>query len=301
MMPAADGAAERREVTRCPACGCERFRTAYHRNGYRLTRCRRCGLLLVNPQPSPSKTNAIYGEAYFAPRKPIGLHVDAPMQRFRLLAGQQRLAEVAESHRPPGRLLDVGCGEGFFLDVAGRAGWDCSGVELSEFAADQARRKDLGTIVQGTLRDAAFPSAFFDVVTMFDVIEHLHDPIAELAEVHRVLRPGGLCLMLTPNVASVPARLMGRYWFEIKPPEHLYYYSMSNAASLLRRAGFGRASVRGAGKVLTLEYIALVLRETAPWLSALVRTSAGWVAPLYRRPINFQFGFLLARTIKPWD
>jgi SAM-dependent methyltransferase len=287
------------QFTSCPVCDDERLRPAYTRGGFRLVRCANCGLLFVNPQAPESETNELYNRSYFD-RRNIGAIAPDPeaVRAFRQLSGLQRLAEIHRWRRPPGRLLDVGCGEGFFLDVAQQQSWSCDGVELSEFAAASAVASGVGTIFQGTLRAASFDSSSFDVVTMFDVIEHFHDPVAELAEIRRILKPNGLLYLLTPDVESSAARLMGRYWFEIKPPEHLFYFTRSSITRLLRKAGFTGISTHSGGKVLTLDYIALVLSSSAPWLSNLLRLSTGWL-PIYRRPISFRSGFVLAQAINP--
>jgi len=130
------------------------------------------------------------------------------------------------------------------------------------------------------------------------VIEHLHDPKAELAEVRRILKPGGLFYLLTPDVESVASKLMRRHWLEIKPPEHLFYFSKRTLTRLMNASGFRMVSARTGGKVLTFEYIASVLTRTGKWLPCLLRIALGWL-PIYRRPISFPNGFLLAQGFKP--
>jgi 2-polyprenyl-3-methyl-5-hydroxy-6-metoxy-1,4-benzoquinol methylase len=258
-----------------------------------------CSLLFVNPQAPASETDKIYEKLYFDKRDVATDSVDpAKVKEFRMLSGQQRLRDIAKTKTPPGRLLDVGCAEGFFLEAAKAGGWECYGVELSSFAAEVASKAGVGEVFCGTLRDAKYPDDHFDVVTMFDVIEHLHDPRAELEEVRRILKPGGLYYLLTPDAKSPAARLMGKRWFEIKPPEHLFYFSTANMNDMLRAAGFEKVTSHAGGKVLTFEYIALVLSRTTPWLSKLLRLGLGWL-PIYRRPISFRSGFLLAQGLKP--
>src|SRR5439155_6595773 len=115
-----------------------------------------------------------------------------------------------------GRLLDVGCALGDFLMEAKDAGWDVEGVEISHYAAQRARARGL-RVTAGRLEELDLPAASFDVITLYDAIEHLTDPVATLAAVHRLLVPGGLLHLVTPYVGRVQARLLGRHWSHYKP------------------------------------------------------------------------------------
>lgn len=145
----------------------------------------------------------------------------------------------------PGRVLDIGCALGFFLDMARAEGWEAVGIELSGFAAQWARNK-LGLDVRtGTLLDAHLPKGCFDVVTLWATIEHLADPIGTLREAHRILRPGGLILITTGEVEGILDRLSKGlcYWYE--PPAHLYYFSTRTLRAMLQKAGFHSLRVQG--------------------------------------------------------
>ncbi len=198
-----------------------------------IVRCRACGLVRVDPQPILDATRDIYeGDAY-------GFVRSSQADDFvgdGIPHGERVLTEL-ESLGGGGRLLDVGCATGEFLVAARERGWQPVGVELSAHAAAVARRRGLGVQV-GTLAEANFGPASFDAVTMLDVIEHLSDPLAELSEVHRVLRPGGILCVETPNWDSVYRRLLGRRWAALQPRLHLLYFDRSTAAEMLRRAGF---------------------------------------------------------------
>jgi len=130
----------------------------FDRLGYTLVRCKDCGLVFVNPQSPSSETERIYDQEYFAKRDIGGASVDmTTIRSFRRLSAAQHLDDIAKSQQPPGRLLDVGCAEGFFLEVAKASGWECWGVEVSEFAAEVANGSNVGCIFEGKLRDAAYP------------------------------------------------------------------------------------------------------------------------------------------------
>jgi 2-polyprenyl-3-methyl-5-hydroxy-6-metoxy-1,4-benzoquinol methylase len=138
------------------------------------------------------------------------------------------------------RLLDVGCALGLMLHEASAASWEAIGVETSEFAAHYAAVHTGCQVYTGTLQDAHFESESFDVVTLMDVIEHVPWPRALIAEVHRVLRPGGVVFLVTPNFASLFVRLYGAKAYGIGPEEHVTYFQPSTIRQLLQANGFTR-------------------------------------------------------------
>jgi 2-polyprenyl-3-methyl-5-hydroxy-6-metoxy-1,4-benzoquinol methylase len=198
-----------------------------------IVRCRACGLVRVDPHPVLDATRDIYeGDAYGFVRSSQADDFGGDGIPY-----AQRVLTELESLGSGGRLLDLGCATGDFLLAARERGWQPLGVELSAHAAAVARRRGLEVRV-GTLAEANFGPASFDAVTMLDVIEHLSDPLAELREVHRLLRPGGILCVETPNWDSVYRRLLGRRWAALQPRLHLLYFDRRTAAKVLRRAGF---------------------------------------------------------------
>jgi SAM-dependent methyltransferase len=148
-------------------------------------------------------------------------------------------------YKPCGQLLDVGCATGDFLDVMRQyPGWEVCGVELSDYASRYAREQ-LGLDVRtGTLESAQFPEAVFDVVTLWDVIEHLPDPLGTLRQIHRLLRPGGLLVFNTPNLESLDARLFKAYWIGYELPRHLHVFSRRTLLTLIEIACFRLVDMR---------------------------------------------------------
>ena len=147
---------------------------------------------------------------------------------------------------PPGRMLDVGCGSGALLQRMRIAGWEVEGVDFDEKAIDRAWREYGVAVRHGDLRAACYPDGSFDAVTMNHVIEHVHDPIALLAESRRILKPGGQLVVVTPNIASSGHARFGRNWRGLEPPRHLHLFSQKTLAETALRAGFARAEVRTA-------------------------------------------------------
>lgn len=143
---------------------------------------------------------------------------------------------------PRGRMLDVGCGDGSIVKLAQDLGWHAEGVDVDPGAIEAAQRKGL-SVRLGTLAGQRYPDGSFDLVLMSHVIEHVHDPLAALSEIRRVLKPGGTMVCLTPNAGSWGHCHFGRSWVHLDPPRHLRIFNGANLRTLAKRAGFTHATV----------------------------------------------------------
>lgn len=211
-----------------------------------IVRCRVCGLVYTNPRRKAGSLRDKYARV---------IDITYTQEsKGRELTFRRHLSAL-EAMTAPGdcRLLDIGCYTGIFLEVAEERGWQAHGVELSEWAANQARQRGL-RVFTGTLTDANFPDDHFDVVTMWDVIEHLPAPLDDLREVHRVLKPEGLLCVHTLDVESPIARIMGRWWPWLMEM-HLYYFSRQTLFRMLDQAGFQPLEARIEGRYLRLGYL----------------------------------------------
>ncbi len=141
----------------------------------------------------------------------------------------------------PGRLIEVGCGDGSFLDRMRSLGWGVEGVEMDEQAVRDAISRFGLNIHQGTMEQLNFAEAAYDAVVLRHVIEHVHDPVGLLKECFRVLRPGGLLVVITPNIKSLGHRRFGQDWLHLDPPRHLHLFSSTTLAVVARQAGFAHA------------------------------------------------------------
>jgi SAM-dependent methyltransferase len=229
----------------CNACGGPESRGLFERDGFHIVECTHCGLVYVGEDPAQIDFPALYDEGYYNGGEE-GVFTDYMGQaQARRRSARRRVWGLRRLKRR-GRLLDVGCAAGFFL-VEASAHFAVRGVELSAFSSRFARERFGLDVVTGTLHDAAFGAAQFDLVTLWDVIEHLPDPAAALTEVARVLAPDGRVVLTTGDVGSDYARAHGAHWHLMTPPWHLYYFSRATLATLAARAGLRFAHVAARG------------------------------------------------------
>lgn len=228
----------------CNLCGSSARRLLFRKDGFDLVECGECGLAFVANPPSDAEVAGFYDGAgdyhseLLDPRDP-------GFQRMRGIA-RKHLKVLLKSVPDPQRLklLDIGCSNGLFLAKARAAGFSVRGVELSPMTAEFARSHFALDVFRGSWRDADIPECSLDVITLFDVIEHMPDPLAELRGIRKLLKPGGLLLQSTPNIdglfprVSQPFARMLDYWPHPEPPHHLYQFSVRTLSELTARAGF---------------------------------------------------------------
>ncbi|MCX6559673.1 MAG: class I SAM-dependent methyltransferase [Candidatus Aminicenantes bacterium] len=239
----------------CPLCGGTRRQTLAVKFGRAILRCRTCGLGWASPAPeSRGAPNRYQDDGYIREAK-AALHAgddgyDPEFARrhyhlhLALLAREARRLDERSGRGGLRTLLDAGSGLGLFLKAAGDAGWAAEGVDVSGPAADYARRIVGVRVRSGAFEDANPASDSFDAVTMLDLIEHLEDPAAALREARRVLKPGGILIIQTPDLDSLSRRILGSAWAVLSPWEHLTYFSARSLRIALGRAGFEVESLR---------------------------------------------------------
>ncbi|HJO39554.1 MAG TPA: class I SAM-dependent methyltransferase [Vicinamibacterales bacterium] len=257
------------ELAGCRACGSSAdAEHLYRKNGYAILRCRACGLVFASPHPSRAELGRIYSESFFQ----VGEKFAGQSRSPGTLNAERRARWLREQRGvTAGRWLDIGCATGDFMMAARPYVMQVSGIEMSSYAADQARARGPLDVTTGDVLDVSLGAEPFDVVTMWDVVEHVTDPLATLRRASDALRDGGVLALSTGDIESVAARVMGRFWHLMIPPRHLYFFSPSTIASLLDRAGFDAVSVSKPGKRVPLDF--------AVWKAAtLITPKAGPVA-----------------------
>lgn len=269
----------------------ERYRctsSGYGRH-HAIVQCTRCGLVYASPRGGDDAIRQSYEEVvdelYVEERRGRVLTFE---RNFRpllaLVAGQSGALGSLAAPAPPPRLLDVGCYTGIFLEIVTQHGWEAWGVEPSRWAAEEARRRGL-RVIPGTLASANFAPHSFDVVTLWDVIEHLTDPKAELLRINRLLKPGGAICIHTIDIGSLLPRILRSRWPWLMEM-HLYYFSRRTLARMLEATGFQVTRQFCQGRYVLLDYLLAQLGGYSPNLSRALRAGAArlgigqWPVPI---------------------
>ncbi|MBJ6122138.1 class I SAM-dependent methyltransferase [Sphingomonas mollis] len=218
----------------------------------------RCGLGWLNPQPEKSELYKLYA-TYYTHANDVGPDPAPPLTSqseksvepdsggkvrdllARIMPWRHRQFRSGLCYledRTPGKVLEVGCGDGAFLAQMAQAGWQAVGIDFDEKAVAAARRHAGIDVMQGDLIACAFPDASFDAIVMNNVIEHLPDTLAVMKECARILRPGGRVVMVTPNLDAPGHRKFGPDWRGLEVPRHLYLFTTRTLKRYARAAGF---------------------------------------------------------------
>jgi 2-polyprenyl-3-methyl-5-hydroxy-6-metoxy-1,4-benzoquinol methylase len=207
------------------------FSSSRSRAGYLpIVRCRTCGLVQENPRDDAATLARVYASLEDA--------VYDQEDDNRRVAAERHLGFVTRHVPKPGKLLDVGCSTGLFAVAAARAGWESTGIDASTWSIERAKeRRSAARFEAASLETLALPERSFDVITLWDVLEHVSDPAAVVRQAERWLKPGGWFFLSLPNAASWTARALGRRWVLLLR-EHLWYFSPETIGRLLRREGF---------------------------------------------------------------
>ncbi|MFW5941589.1 MAG: class I SAM-dependent methyltransferase [Chloroflexota bacterium] len=253
--------------------------TGYGRHP-QIVQCRYCGYVYANPRWVNDELlqayNTVEDETYVLERAGRELTFTRHLQALEEVIGPGRGR----------RLLDVGAYIGVFVEVALAAGWNACGVEPSSWAVSEAARRGL-PVVEGTQQTLQEAEGSFDVITMWDVIEHVADPSAELAQAHRLLKPGGVIAVHTMDIESVAARLMGERWPWLMEM-HIHYFSRRTLVQMLQKQGFDVLWSGAQGRYLRLGYLATRLKALDDSLGRLAARMVSLLgAEQWPVPVNF--------------
>ncbi len=262
------------EAFRCTSPGYGRHHT--------IVKCQNCGLIYTNPR----FTGEEILDSYVAVEDPLYLEE----RDGRVLTFERHLRPLEKIKAPPGQLVDVGAYTGVFVEIAAQHGWDAFGVEPSHWAVEQARERGLH-MIEGTLANSGLADNSLDVVTMWDVIEHVPNPFGEMQQAERLLKPGGLLVVHTMDIDSGFARLMGGRWPWLMEM-HIYYFSRRTLKHMLEKAGFTVIRIEPQGRYLRLGYFATRIGGFSPLLGRLL-SKLFRLLRLNEMPMPLNFGDLV--------
>lgn len=227
------------QAPRCNLCQSPSARYKFSAKGdshreFDIFECLRCGVAFTFPVPDKEELEKYYGHGYYGEDvRRLHLIKEVFLQLF-----QTGRRKAIEAYRRKGRLMDIGCGDGRFLKEMVGYGWDVYGLERGKVRADLLKEIEGIKYYNGELVHFNFPSNYFDVVTLWHVLEHLYDPFSELREIARILKRDGLLFMAMPNFDSLQANFGQGQWFHLDPPRHLWHFSPKSLSFILENSGF---------------------------------------------------------------
>lgn len=220
----------------CPLCGASEIRDMFLVDGFTVSRCHACSLVFVRDKVSAAELDRFYSTA-----PPDHVYSD-PHNVTNLSYCYGLLRRLIEREVSGGSLLDVGCSAGQFLDVLDDR-WEAHGIEISPQQASRAQQRHGSRVFNGTLAQYSGRDGSFDVVTLLDVLDHSPTPREDLLACARLLRTGGIVVIKVHNIDCLFARVMGRRFYAITPPSHLFYFNRRTLDRLLSDCGYEMVGV----------------------------------------------------------
>jgi 2-polyprenyl-3-methyl-5-hydroxy-6-metoxy-1,4-benzoquinol methylase len=235
--------------TVCPSCGseaCSDLVKSYDVRSvanelYSYVQCSQCDLVRLNPGLSPAEIAKAYPEWYHSPWILQQNSFKASNVVYR--DNSRRAQFIQHNYGSRGCILDVGCGVGTFIEMMQKQGWKVFGTEYSREAMSIASSLSKADVRLGDLSACLFGCDTFDVITMWHVIEHTNNPLVQLKEAYRILKPGGHLVIATPNISSLSFRVFGRHWYHLDAPRHLVLFSPETLSYIARLADLNVISI----------------------------------------------------------
>jgi SAM-dependent methyltransferase len=235
---------------KCYVCGSERISLRFVVDGFTIMKCADCSLQFVKEQLTLEELAPYYEREDISDDFVYTDPANLPNLNYYFY----KLRDLINGHVPPGRLLDVGCSSGLFLDVMD--GWERHGIEMMPGYAEKAIAKYGSNIFCGTLEAYPCDEGYFDVITLQDVFDHVLDPLHTLRTCRRLLKPGGLIVIKVHNISCMYARLSGPKFSALLPPFHMSYFSKKSLRVALSKTGYTMQYHRYIGHMLSLKTIA---------------------------------------------
>ena len=215
---------------KCPICESNSFAHLFEKNNEPFVKCNNCSLVLINPRLNYEKIKETYNDEY---TRDYAKKATAKSKR-----SLQRVRKVKSRFITSGRWLDIGCSAGFVVKSAKENGFDAFGVDVEPWGINYGKtRLQLENLVSGTIEDQNYPDNYFNVVSLYDVIEHVPDLNLLVKELKRILRGNGVIHVITPDIGHWRVSKTLSDWKEIKPSEHLYYFKKVTLKKLFNKHG----------------------------------------------------------------
>ena len=246
----------------CYLCGRQRTKPAFEKLGWTILRCGNCGLFRL--QFKDSYQNFIrnyYDKGFFTGSTKRAGYFSYEGDRKAEDKNMHEYLQGIRRFKTKGKLLDIGCATGLFMLKAQEAGFDVSGVDVSEYAISIAKKRFGSKVKHSSIEQVRYQIANFDVVTLFDVIEHMENPKRVLRKLNGLLKNDGILVVNTGDSDSLLVRMQGKDWHFFIPPQHFFYFSIKTLTTLLHQAGFRVLAIDRKGKWVTLRYLFHLARQ----------------------------------------
>ncbi len=273
-----------KEQITCPICNHPSFQVVYKLEPWQVVKCEACAFAYINPRLTRSELHQLYTNNYFN-NSQVGYMHYTENSELRKLNFSRWLRDAAPFYPTALRsALDIGCAAGYCLDLFREHGWQASGVELDRQYATELRQRGYQVYDQPFL-DINFTTTF-QLITLFDVVEHLTDLHSHFARFNQVLDKDGIIVFITPDYNSTQRRLLGKKWFQFKPAEHINYFTLRDLRTLANANGFDIVHHEKAGQYSDLEFLEDRLKKyrfgfARPLLRAFMKLTGKAGKPVY--------------------
>lgn len=221
----------------CNICGCRKKEPMFHEKSWTIYKCLDCGLGILDPLPSTKELESLYEREYFDVQYDAGVEPDSPeFKRWMdLLEHRHRFFKRKKMR---GRLLDIGCGNGYFLALCREKGYEVEGIDVSKWAVQYASSTLKLPVHRGEIADISFPEGSFDVITMFHSLEHTRNASEAVSQIKIWLKPEGILVIEVPNYTGTDAQKEWDHWIGWQIPYHFFHFTPSSLRRLLANHGF---------------------------------------------------------------
>jgi 2-polyprenyl-3-methyl-5-hydroxy-6-metoxy-1,4-benzoquinol methylase len=269
---------------------------------FEVCECRVCGLYQIFPKLSTSEMEQYYPADYICYLEAIE-DEEKPFTRFnRFRAQRKRCRQIERRTEKKGKILDIGCATGIFLNEMQKRDWDCKGIEPDQEAADYAQSRFGLDVFHGVLENSHLPSNTYDVVSLWDVLEHVYDLKFTISEIFRVLKPGGMLIATLPNAIAFERYIFGKYWVGWEVPRHYRTFTPKTIKQFLGNYKFTDIEIfsftgrHGAFMLSVAFWLSEV--DFALWKKKLIRIILGSIIfRIISLPVFISFEFLNRSTV----
>lgn len=231
----------------CPLCNGQHTKSRFVKRGFSIVECNICGMVYVNPVLDDRKLKEFYNSEALKYMQEVILRTTYHARKQHIHIPR---AEMLKKIVPKGRLLEIGCSVGYFLEAAREVGeWELFGVDLNSEAAEYVRANLGIDVFDGRVEELDAPEDSFDAIVSFEVVEHLSNPLALMKGAFRLLKTDGVFIVSTPNIEGFDFQVLGKYHRSYSPPGHLVYFTPDTLRDMLGRAGFRNIAIETPGEL----------------------------------------------------